>query len=137
MTPVAVPVVPVNVVTKAAPKVEPEAIAPVVAPTKTKAAPKVAPVKAIAPIPSLTPSTEKSPSAIAPSNAPPHRKDYLKDIGFTQKKVFSSHKTEAPTTPEDSVVAAPEAKVTETAPVLTDLSATTSTPIKVLTKSSK
>ena len=94
-------------------------------------------MKAIAPIPSLTPSTEKSPSAIAPSTAPPHRKDYLKDIGFTQKKVFSSHKTEAPTTPEDSVVAAPEAKVTETAPVLTDLSATTSTPIKVLTKSSK
>ena len=145
VTPVAVPVAPVNVVTKAAPKVEPEAIAPVVAPTKTKSAPKVSPVKAIAPIPSLTtsptPSSEKPPSAIAPSNAPsnapPHRKDYLKDIGFTQKKVFSSHKSEAPTTPEDSAVAAPEAKVTETAPVLTDLSATTSTPIKVLTKSSK
>ena len=145
VTPVAVPVAPVNVVTKAAPKVEPEAIAPVVAPTKTKAAPKVAPVKAIAPTPSLTtsptPSSEKSPSAIAPSTAPstapPHRKDYLKDIGFTQKKVFSSHKTEAPTTPEDSAVATPEVKATENTPVLTDLSATTSTPIKVLTKSSK
>jgi hypothetical protein len=149
VTPVAVPVAPVNVVTKAAPKVEPEAIAPVVAPTKTKAAPKVAPVKAIAPPPSLTtsptPSSEKLPSAIAPSNAPsiapsnapPQRKDYLKDIGFTQKKVFSSHKTEVPTTPEDAAVGTTEAKATETAPVLTDLSATTSTPIKVLTKSSK
>ena len=113
--------------------VKPEPIKPEPIKLKTDSEP----VKAIAPIPSLTPSTEKSPSAIAPSTAPPHRKDYLKDIGFTQKKVFSSHKTEAPTTPEDSAVATPEAKATETDPVLTDLSATTSTPIKVLTKSSK
>jgi hypothetical protein len=103
-------------------------------------------VTEIAPIPSLTTSptpssekspSEKSPSPIAPSTAPSSRKDYLKDIGFTQKKVFSSHKTEV-TTPENSVVKTPETKVTETAPVLTpvltDLSATTSTPIKVLGK---
>jgi len=140
-------------------------VTPVVAPIKGKSAPvkelvKVEPLKIVKPepikpepiklktdsepvksiAPSLTPSTEKAPSAIAPStapsNAPPHRKDYLKDIGFTQKKVFSSHKTEVPTTPEDAAVTTPEAKATENAPVLTDLSATTSTPIKVLTKSS-
>jgi hypothetical protein len=136
--PVTLPVAPVKVAPKAAPKVEPEAIAPVVTPIKAK----LAPVTEIAPIPSLTTSptpssekspSEKSPSPIAPSTAPSSRKDYLKDIGFTQKKVFSSHKTEV-TTPENSVVKTPETKVTETAPVLTDLSATTSTPIKVLGK---
>lgn len=92
-------------------------VTPVVAPIKGKSAPvkelvKVEPLKIVKPepikpepiklktdsepvksiAPSLTPSTEKAPSAIAPStapsNAPPHRKDYLKDIGFTQKKVF-------------------------------------------------
>jgi YebC/PmpR family DNA-binding regulatory protein len=149
---------------KVAPIVAP-VVTPVVAPIKGKSAPvkelvKVEPLKIVKPepikpepiklktdsepvkaiAPSLTPSTEKAPSAIAPStapsNAPPHRKDYLKDIGFTQKKVFSSHKTEVPTTPEDAAVTTPEAKATENAPVLTDLSATTSTPIKVLTKSS-
>jgi hypothetical protein len=162
------PVAPVKVAPDAiAPVVAPivaPVVAPVVAPIKGKSAPvkelvKVEPLKIVKPEPiklktdsepvkaiaPITPSTEKSPSAIAPSNAPstapsnapPQRKDYLKDIGFTQKKVFSSHKTEVPTTPENSAVAAPEAKVTENTPVLTDLSATTSTPIKVLTKSSK
>ena len=109
--------------------IKPEPIKP--APIKSKASSE--PVKAIAPSPSLTPSTEKSPSAIAPSAAPPVKKDYLKGIGFTQKKVFSSHKTEVPPTPESSAVKTPDAKAMENAPVLTDLSATTSTPIKVLT----
>jgi hypothetical protein len=148
-------VAPVKVAPEAIAPVVVPTVAPVVAPIKGKSAPvkesvKVEPlkvikpevikpepiklktdsepVKAIAP----TPSTEKSPSAIAPSAATPHRKDYLKDIGFTQKKVFSSHKTEALTTPEGSAVKTPESKATENAPVLTDLSATTSTPIKVL-----
>ncbi|MEI6329599.1 MAG: hypothetical protein WCP16_10230 [Pseudanabaena sp. ELA645] len=112
--------------------IKPETIKP--EPIKLKTSSE--PVKAIAPSPSLTISTEKSPKAIAPSTAASSKKDYLKDIGFTQKKVFSSHKTEVPTTPIDSPVITPDAKATENASVLTDLSATTSTPIKVLTKSS-
>ncbi len=114
VTPVVVPVkvapkVELKVAPKVEPKVEPKAIAPVVAPT-------------------LSP-------VVAPSAAPSNRKDYLKDIGFTQKKVFSSQKAEVSTTPEGAVVETPESKVRENTSVLTDLSATTLTPIKMLTKS--
>jgi hypothetical protein len=130
-------------------KVTPVKVTPVkVAPEEI--APKVEPIKDAIP----ESISEKEPNAIAPSRAKDYltkdylTKDYLKDVGFSSRKVFSP-KTEVPKSieksEEKSEVKAPdsqpetklESKSTENLLTLTDLSTTTSTPIKVLTKSNK
>ncbi len=124
-------VAPIAPVKDAPVKTAPEAIAPVKssAPVQLKAVPAaqpVEPVKAIAP--KLTPAKSA--------------KDYLKNYSFTPRKV-------SPPNPEaikpvekmevkvPALEAKPESKSTENPPALTNLSTTTSTPIKVLINSDK
>jgi hypothetical protein len=138
-----------------------EAIAPVqvksapAAPVKVKTAPLfVAPSKAIAPKISTDKATQVAPKtssvkavnsqeetkAIAPNNP----KDYLKNVGFSSRRVFSTksepHKAlEQPEVKVNEPIAEPksDSKAPENSPAVIDLSATTSTPIKVLTNSGK
>ncbi len=122
-------VVPVAPVKTAPIKAVPEAIAPVKEPVQVKVAPVVEPVKAIAP-------------KVTPPKAANSTKDYLKNYSFSPRKV-SPPKPEVIKPVEKTEVKAPEpetkpeSKSTENSPSLTNLSTTTSTPIKVLIKSDK
>jgi hypothetical protein len=137
--PVKVKTAPVVVPTKAiAPKVVTPPVNSVVTPpvnskesTKdtTQVTPKVETAKDVLP--------EKEPKTFKPTAAP---KDVFKNFSNFDPRNFFPAKTEetkpessSPDTKETSEVK-PEAKSTDKPPVLTDLSTTTSTPVKVLTK---
>jgi hypothetical protein len=137
--PVKVKTAPVVVPTKAiAPKVVTPPVNSVVTPpvnskesTKdtTQVTPKVETAKDVLP--------EKEPKTFKPTAAP---KDVFKNFSNFDPRKFFPAKTEetkpessSPDTKETSE-AKPEAKSTDKPPALTDLSTTTSTPVKVLTK---
>ena len=95
----------------------------------TQVTPKVETAKDVLP--------EKEPKTFKPTAAP---KDVFKNFSNFDPRNFFPAKTEetkpessSPDTKETSEVK-PEAKSTDKPPVLTDLSTTTSTPVKVLTK---
>ena len=129
--PVKVKTAPVVVPTKA---IAPKVVAPPVnskesAKNVTQAAPKSEPVKDVLP--------EKEPKTFKPTAAP---KDVFKNFSNFDPRNFFPAKTEetkpessSPDTKETSEVKS-EAKSTDKPPALTDLSTTTSTPVKVLTK---
>ena len=129
--PVKVKTAPVVVPTKA---ISPKVVAPPVnskesAKNVTQAAPKSETVKDVLP--------EKEPKTFKPTAAP---KDVFKNFSNFDPRNFFPAKTEetkpessSPDTKETSEVK-PEAKSTDKPPALTDLSTTTSTPVKVLTK---
>ncbi len=156
-----IPVVPVPiapVTTKAAPapvtepiKVTPFKVkaAPVVVepvkpvPVKVKTAPIAEPVKAIAPklAPIAKPVTQVAPKVEPAKDAVPEKtitapatsKDYLKNY-FGSRNPVEKPAVKTPTSKPETK---PEEKSTDNPPALTNLSTTTSTPIKVLTNSGK
>ncbi len=150
VAPVFKKVVPVTEPVKVAPTKAPEPVK--VAPIKVKAAPLA--VETTKPIakdiknesPQVTPKADTvKVAAPEPKATAPTGMDYLKNFNFTSRKASPAAKTEV-TKPVEKTEAKPtestpaiksEAKTSDIAPALTDLSTTTSTPIKVLTKSTK
>jgi hypothetical protein len=158
VAPVAEPAKVTPIKVKAAPVVE--TTKPVTPPVKVKTAPVVVPTKAISPkvvappvnskesaknVTQAAPKSEtvkdvlpeKEPKTFKPTAAP---KDVFKNFSNFDPRNFFPAKTEetkpessSPDIKETSEVK-PEAKSTDKPPALTDLSTTTSTPVKVLTK---
>ncbi|PZO37296.1 MAG: hypothetical protein DCF19_19140 [Pseudanabaena frigida] len=151
------------VITKVAPMSEPVKAAPIkvkasplvepvkpVAPVKLKATPLSEPVKPIAPKApdQVTPKAEPVKEAVS-EKVPTAPKDYLKSFGFSSRKAIPAQpevtkpvekievKAKELDVNKSTSEAKSESKPTENPPALTDLTTTTSTPIKVLTKSGK
>ncbi len=153
--PVTEPIKATSLKVKAAPVVV-EPVKPVV-PVKVKTAPVVEPVKAIAPkskfapIATPKPVTQVAPTVESAKNAVPEKtitapttsKDYLKNYFGSRNtpatKTDISKPIEKPAVkiPASKPETKPEEKSTDNPPALTNLSTTTSTPIKVLTNSGK